>query len=322
MANDDYTFLCSKCARKPKPLRMTKKANAQKHLQNHGPAVPSGGTNREAEVPPDRGACIDEAGGDVLGLDGDEMGMDFGDGFGLDEDDGMRPPLGPQTDRQLLSIQGHVYPPLYTDSYSLVAPSFTDNDPSFLWLAYLQAVLNNVRSEMSVLRSNESLEMTLDALKPAGFVPEGRTPVKTLQSAKRRLGLDPNIHIIQYSICPRNDCNGIVYTEKRTASGDTKRHPVKIIPQVSPIQSLRRMVRRKGFRELLRDSRGDGLNRNDDEDLMVDMHDGQAWHQLKTGIRREVGEFGAVRDVPKTEDTNTKMTSNRFVLHLVANLDW
>ncbi|ESK95972.1 hypothetical protein Moror_7484 [Moniliophthora roreri MCA 2997] len=185
--------------------------------------------------------------------------------------------------------------------------------------------------------------MTLGVLKAAGFEPEGRTPVKTLQSAKRRLGLDPDINIIQYSICPwcwrhynpqefrelespactSNECDGIIYTGKHTASGDTKRHPVKIIPQVSLIQSLRRMVRRKGFRKILRDSRGDELNKNDDEDFaMADMHDGQAWHQLKTGIRREVGEFGAVRDVPKTEDTNTKMTSNRFVLHLVANLDW
>uniref|UniRef100_A0A0W0GAA1 Uncharacterized protein n=1 Tax=Moniliophthora roreri TaxID=221103 RepID=A0A0W0GAA1_MONRR len=161
MANDDYTeCLCSKCARKPKALRMIKKANAQKHLQKHGPAIPSGGTNHEAEVPQDRGEYIDKAGGSALGLDEDEMGMDFGgDGFGLDEDNSMRPPLGPQTDRQPhrgqvpqpdvhytpVSIPGHVYPPLNTNSNSLIAPSFTDNNPSFLWLAYLQAVLNNVR---------------------------------------------------------------------------------------------------------------------------------------------------------------------------------
>uniref|UniRef100_A0A0W0FZN5 Uncharacterized protein n=1 Tax=Moniliophthora roreri TaxID=221103 RepID=A0A0W0FZN5_MONRR len=55
---------------------------------------------------------------------------------------------------------------------------------------------------------------------------------------------------------------------------------------------------------------------------MADMHNGQAWHQLKTGIRHEIREFGAVHDVPKTKDTDTRMTSKRFVLHLVANLDW
>uniref|UniRef100_A0A0W0GAA8 Uncharacterized protein n=1 Tax=Moniliophthora roreri TaxID=221103 RepID=A0A0W0GAA8_MONRR len=185
--------------------------------------------------------------------------------------------------------------------------------------------------------------MTLDVLKAARFKPEGHTPVKTLQSAKRQLGLDPDINIIQYSICPRcwrhynpqkfwelkslactsNECDGIIYTEKHTASSDTKRHPVKIIPQVSLIKSLRRMVRQKGFHKILHDSQGDELNKNDDEDFtMADMHDGQAWHQLKTGIHHEVSEFGAVHNVPKTEDTNTKMTSNRFVLHLVANLDW
>ncbi|ESK92907.1 hypothetical protein Moror_9063 [Moniliophthora roreri MCA 2997] len=241
-------------------------------MQKHGPVAPM---IRNTSLVPDeqgRGEHRDEAEGVMLRQDGEEMDMDLGGpglGFGFDEDDeNMRPPpesqagsnqiQQPDVHYTPISIPGHVYPPIDSHPDSVVAPSLRDNDPSFLQLAYLQAVLHNVRSKMSVQKSSESLEMMLDVLKAARCIPEDCTPVKTLQSAKRRLGLNPDTHIIQYSICPQcwrhynpqevrelespactsDNCDGVVYTEKCTASGDTKQHPIKIIPQVSLIQSL------------------------------------------------------------------------------------
>ena len=55
---------------------------------------------------------------------------------------------------------------------------------------------------------------------------------------------------------------------------------------------------------------------------MNDMSDGTMWTNLMTGIKREVGNFGTVRDMLVDEGTEQKLTDNRIGLHLVINLDW
>ena len=210
-------------------------------------------------------------------------------------------------------------------------------------MAYLQTVINNVYRNISVLDASENLEISLNALDAAGVLPAYPRPVRTLASAKRRIGVDPDQWIIQYAICPKfwkhytprqvqtemdgpsctvPECDGNIYMEKRDKKGRIKRHPVKIILHVSLIQSLRRMLRRKGFRKLIRDSRNVLTHQNDNEEfVMRDMHDGTLWHDLRTGIKREVGNHGTVRDVP-IEGREKRLTDSRLGLHLVINLDW
>ena len=229
------------------------------------------------------------------------------------------------------------------DDRPLFPPAYRDNEPSWVRIAYLQAVLNNVAGNMSVKQTTQNLNSTLNALNAAGVLPDRPRPVRTLASAKKRLGIDPDVWISQYAICPycwkhyspkqviemespqchSPACNGTVYEVTTDDKGRLKRRPIKIIPHVSLIDSLRRIVRRKGFRKLVRDSRQTPVRPNDDEEfVMTDMHDAAIWHDLKTGIKREVGNYGNVRDSPVGVDTERKLTDFRFGLHLVVNLDW
>ncbi|KAK0237556.1 hypothetical protein EDD85DRAFT_830698 [Armillaria nabsnona] len=113
------------------------------------------------------------------------------------------------------------------------------------------------------------------------------------------------------------------YTESKDAKGRSKRRAVKILPQVSLLQSLHRMVQRKGFQRLVRDSRGVPRNANNDDDfVMKDMHDGSLWHDISVGIKREVGNYGTVRDTPATVGPAERLTDKWFGLHLNGNLDW
>ncbi|EIW84541.1 hypothetical protein CONPUDRAFT_49943 [Coniophora puteana RWD-64-598 SS2] len=210
--------------------------------------------------------------------------------------------------------------------------------------AYLRAVLENVFNKVPVLNASKLLSFMLDNLSIVAPLPIYPKPVKTLQSAKRRLGIDADQYIIKYAVCPDcwkhyhpNDlmalespictvtgCSGNVYVDTVNARGKHIRKPIKAHPQVSLIASLRRMFMRPGFAHMIRDSRADVSNRNDDSGfIMRDMHDGALWHQLDTHTVREVGERGHVRDRPEDgRDTAPKLTSHRYGLHLTCNVDW
>jgi hypothetical protein len=229
------------------------------------------------------------------------------------------------------------------DDRTMVPPAYRDNEPSWVCIVYLQAVLNNVAGNMSVKQTTQNLNSTLNALNAAGVLPDRPRPVRTLASAKKRLGIDPDVWITQYAMCPccwkhyspkqvikmespqchSPACNGMVYTVTTDDKGRLKRRAIKIIPHISLIDSLCRIARCKGFRKLVRDSRQTPAMPNDDEEfVMMDMHDAAIWHDLKTGIKREVGNYGHVRDLPVGLDTERKLTDFRFGLHLVVNLDW
>lgn len=228
------------------------------------------------------------------------------------------------------------------DSASGIPPTFRLGEPASVRMAYLQAVYNNVANHMPVCATTQSLNMTLDIIEATGTLPDVPAPARTLATAKRRLGIDPDALIIQYAICPKCwkhhtpeqmgalespkcatlNCSGEIYEEFQDSGGNTKRRAIKILPQVSLIHSLRRLVRRKGFRKLLLKT-DTNENRNDDDTfVMTDMHDGSIWHELKTGIQREVGNLGSVRDMPITEGSERKVTENAFGLILSVNLDW
>jgi hypothetical protein len=229
------------------------------------------------------------------------------------------------------------------DGPLIVPCAYRDNEPSCIRIAYLQAVYNNVCVNMPVMDTNTNLCLTLSALDAAGVLPDYPRPVQTLYSAHCRLRIDPNHWIIQYAICPQcwkhhtpkemlelagsrcstPECNGLIYEVKADTKGQPKCHPVMILPQTSLIQSLCHMVRRKGFRKLVRDSRNTPANQNDDDNfIMTDMHDGTIWHDLRTGIKHEIGNYGKVHDVLVGEGTERKLTDFYFRLHLNINIDW
>lgn len=228
------------------------------------------------------------------------------------------------------------------DAYT-PAPAYVKGEAPAVRLAYLQAVYNNVHNKLSVRDCSENLAAILDSLELAGVLPDDPRPARTLAGAKSRLGIDPDEEIIQYAVCPIcwklyapwrmrelpspaclvPGCAGEIYDESRDSKGVVRRTAKLIMPHVSLIQRLRRIVRRKGFRKLVRDSRGTPVGQNEDPHfLMNDMHDAQAWHQSETGIQRERGEHGAIRDSTAPGRERVSLTNHRFGLHLTWNLDW
>ncbi|EAU86909.2 hypothetical protein CC1G_10800 [Coprinopsis cinerea okayama7 len=224
------------------------------------------------------------------------------------------------------------------------APAYARKESTPVRMAYLQAVLNNVISHSSVRHTNTNLEGSLNMLQAAGVLPDYPVPARTLATAKRRLGLDPDLWIINYTCCPKcwklytpsemrslpapecpaPNCDEVLYKVKKNSKGKVKREAIKILPQVGLLASIRRMMCRPGFASMLRDSRDTPTNANDDPNfLMRDMHDGSIWHDLKTQIHRETGNLGSVRDVPgEGEAGPRRLTEHRFGLHMSVNIDW
>ncbi|KAF9489274.1 hypothetical protein BDN71DRAFT_1530062 [Pleurotus eryngii] len=185
---------------------------------------------------------------------------------------------------------------------------------------------------------------TLDALEVAGALPEIPQPLRTLDSAKRQLGIDPDLWITQYAICPCcwkhfsptalreletpecqvGNCAGLIYEDITGAKGETRCRPLKIIPQVSLIDSLHRMFLRPGFARSIRDSRGEPECPNDNDDfVMEDIHHGAAWHAQHVNITREVDELGRIRDQSNNRANEPdKLTAKCYGLHLTLNADW
>ncbi|KDR66227.1 hypothetical protein GALMADRAFT_217198 [Galerina marginata CBS 339.88] len=187
------------------------------------------------------------------------------------------------------------------------------------------------------------LNGTLDALLAAGALPAYPRPVRTLESAKRRLGIDADQYITQYIICPQcwkhytpkqvsefdspaclvDDCEGILYDEVLDGKGRRKRQPKKVNPYTSIIDTLRRFFMRPGFAKMIKDSRGHQGGHNGDEDfVMHDIYDGAGWDQCYTNTVREVGNMGSIRDVARDGGELEKLTSHRYGLHLTLNTDW
>lgn len=66
-------------------------------------------------------------------------------------------------------------------------------------LAYMQAVIGNVYNGLTIQQATDQLVSTLDALEVAGALPQIPRPLRTLDGAKRRLGIDPDVWITQYA---------------------------------------------------------------------------------------------------------------------------
>jgi len=115
----------------------------------------------------------------------------------------------------------------------------------------------------------------------------------------------------------------ILFDESLDSKGRQKRHPKKVNPYTSIIQTLRRFFMRPGFAAMIRDSRGQHGGHNDDPDfVMADIYDGAAWGRCYTNTVREVGDLGSIRDVSRDGGEPEKLTSHRFGLHLTLNMDW
>lgn len=229
------------------------------------------------------------------------------------------------------------------DRPHLVPAAF--NEAPAVRMAYLTAVMANVYGHLTIEQATNQLNSTLDSLAVAGVLPLIPRPVRTLISARRRLGLDPDQWITQYCICTEcwkhyspaelelldsplcmalPGCTGKLYTDSWDSRKNRIRTATKIHPQTSVISTLRRMMMRPGFARSLRDNRDRPAGLNGDEDfVMTDIHDGDAWNEQVTGCVRELGENGVVLDAPVDGTPPPKnLNERRYGLHLTMNGDW
>lgn len=343
----DIECKCVNCSKKERHLRIISRNTAAKHIKRYGlhasalPRRRSSSMRRRQSLT--RAASLRRRISRRISLNG---GDDDQIDFDPPELQGHRP-----IEQEFTSLRlppPHQYSPDVfelndVDNTHLLPPAFALPEQPCVRIAYLQAVQNNLFAKMSVVQVNTNLNMTLNALDSAGVLPDVPPPVRTLVSAKKHLGIEPDDWIIPYAACSKCwklhtpyemlqlptssctvlNCDGHIYEEYLDGKGRTKRRAVRTIPQTSLIQSLRRMVRRKGFRKLVRDSRDAPQNEQDDQDFkMTGMHHGSLWHDMETGIKREVGDLDTIRDVPIEEGSAKKLSSHRFGLHLIGNQDW
>jgi hypothetical protein len=129
--------------------------------------------------------------------------------------------------------------------------------------------------------------------------------------------------------CTERRCKGIVYREKRTAEDlvnqeqESKRIPAKIYCY-SPIErTIARFLLRRDFVENLRDTSKDSARQIlSDNDEMTDMYDGERWKELEIGLKRIIGDNGAVCDVETSPGSRKKLVSCDVGLNLTVNMDW
>ena len=227
-----------------------------------------------------------------------------------------------------------------TDKTEELATAFRENPA--IRLLYLQTVVANIFDSRTVLACNTQLTDGLDLLDAAGVsLIQSIKPATTLATAKRRLGLEYDDYIEKRPICticskyytlddinsllspsctkPR--CKGIAYRIKRSTDDPPvkKRVPAKILPYMSLIQSLQRMLLRPSFVNNLvpfQESQFDKTTR------MYDIQDSPAYNSLEIGLKRVVDEDGNVRDIEANPGSRRLLTSCDLGLGMTLNLDW
>lgn len=221
-----------------------------------------------------------------------------------------------------------------------LATAFRENPA--IRLLYLQTVVANIFDSRTVLACNTQFTDGLDLLDAAGVsLIQSIKPATTLATAKRRLGLEYDDYIEKRPICTicskyytLNDinslrspsctkprCKGIAYRVKRSTDNPPveKRVPAKILPYMSLIQSLQRMLLRPSFVSNLvpfQESQFDKTTR------MYDIQDSPAYNSLEIGLKRVVDVDGNVRDIEANPGSRRLLTSCDLGLGMTLNLDW
>lgn len=244
---------------------------------------------------------------------------------------GNTPPSSPSPDNSLDSE---------TDETEDLATAFRENPA--IRLLYLQTVVANIFDSRTVLACNTQLTDGLDLLDAAGVsLIESIKPATTLGTAKRRLGLEYDDYIERrpictvcsryYSLedikdlpspsCKKPRCKGIAYRIKRSSDDPPieKRVPAKILPYISLIQSLKRMLLRPSFVNNLVPFQ---TSHFDEKTRMYDIQDSPAYNSIEIGLKRVVDEDGNVQDIEASRGSRRLLTSCELGLGMTLNLDW
>lgn len=202
--------------------------------------------------------------------------------------------------------------------------------------------------------------ITIDGVPHKAITIDGLdTMAGTVRTVERRLGIDPDQHIVYNFVCTvcwalhspndlykldepgcdKPDCSGKLYRLKTLTDGTVKRIPLKIVPMVPLIPAIERVLLRPGkieelnaWRKLPGDEAGLRIPPETFEDWpgfangshrLSDITDGWAWRAIAAGLERRrspTSKWGF-------EDVDVSNVNQRFVnlpngLVLMMNIDW
>ncbi|KAI1792694.1 hypothetical protein LXA43DRAFT_1130213 [Ganoderma leucocontextum] len=182
------------------------------------------------------------------------------------------------------------------------------------------------------------------------------TMAVTLRTVERRLGVDPDQHIIYYFVCDncwsrhhpsvlselehsrclQPGCTGRLYDVKTLSDGQRRRRPLKPLPTVSLRQEIQRILLRPGkpseldaWRESEDDAQGekepvaqeDWPGFHDPDFRLYDMWDGWGWNAIQAGLARRRGGRWEVEDVDVGE-MHQRFVALPMGLVVIFNIDW
>ncbi|KAF8597814.1 hypothetical protein BDV93DRAFT_595840 [Ceratobasidium sp. AG-I] len=217
-------------------------------------------------------------------------------------------------------------------------------DPPGLRLAYLNAMSDHIVRKHPVDDVEISLRNTVNAIRLSNGIPDYITPLATLKSVRRHLGLNTSALLIRAPVCSEcyklytleevlsaklpatctrlepSECTG-TYMKLGLKKGKPTPMPAKVILYTKIIPSLRRMFMRPSFLRLLAD--GAALNQLERApDVMYDVCDGQAWKSARIGLRRVFKQDGTVADEPIAPGSDVAVSSLGYGLFAALNIDW
>ncbi|KAJ3014376.1 hypothetical protein NUW54_g1323 [Trametes sanguinea] len=208
--------------------------------------------------------------------------------------------------------------PLYACLQDLVAPD-SAGDPRAA--SYTDGHLPRTFSEDPLVRRAYIQAFIAAAFHSAthdlrtGFeIPGLDDMVRTLRTVERRLGVDPDEHIIYYALgCTEPGCKGKFYEVKTSTNGKQYRMPLEPLPTTSLIAALQRILLRPGKVSEL----GHWRKEHKDDAGPVPPRPQEEWPGLQ---HRKGGKWGF-------EDITASELLQRFValpmgLVLMFNIDW
>ncbi|CUA74793.1 hypothetical protein RSOLAG22IIIB_11485 [Rhizoctonia solani] len=220
----------------------------------------------------------------------------------------------------------------------------TINDPPALRLAYLNALADHIIRKSPVRDAETNLKNTLACLRLAARGIFGHVnPLTTLKSIRQHLGLNTSGLLKQDPICDicytrysmedvleaelpatctreRPSCPGS-YMKIKSSNGKTKKIPAKVLLYMRIIPSLRYMLLRPSFIQLLREG-SQSRQRERPHDTYYDVSDGLVWKSARIGLRRVFRRDGTVADEPITPGSDTHVSSLGYGIFAALNIDW
>ncbi|KAF8670362.1 hypothetical protein RHS04_08618 [Rhizoctonia solani] len=218
------------------------------------------------------------------------------------------------------------------------------DDPPILRYTYLNALADHIVRKNTVRDTETNLKNTLTAFELApGLIPEHIVPLTTLKSIRQHIGLNTSQLLKQVPVCDKcykrysmadvsasslpavctrelPPCTGS-YMKITIKNGKPKKIPSKVLLYMRIIPSLRHMLLRPSFVQLLREG-AESKQQERPPNTYFDVSDGEVWNSARIGLWRVFQQDGTVTDEPIAPGSDVLVSSLGYGLFATLNIDW